>query len=112
MPFCAYIHVNITHTQIKKHILLFQFQLIPFWSCRVNKFIMFLSLQGPRESSSANPDHSLTFTVTTNAAYLIDGDLSSHPAPRMLQRKDHPVHLITAPNLVLQMQLTPNPLHK
>jgi hypothetical protein len=45
MPFCAYMHVNITHTnkqidkqtKIKKHILLFQFQLLPFWSYRVNK---------------------------------------------------------------------------
>jgi hypothetical protein len=48
----------------------------------------------------------------TNAAYLIEEDLSSDPAPCMLQRKDHPIHLITTPNLVLQMQLTPKPLHK
>jgi hypothetical protein len=101
-----------THTKIKKHILIFQFQLILFWSHRVNKFITFLSLQGLRESSSANPDHSQTFTITTNATYLIEEDLSSYPAPYVLQRKDHLVHLITTPNLVLQMQLTPKPLHK
>jgi hypothetical protein len=47
----------------------------------------------------------------TNAAYLIKEDLSSHPAPCVLQRKDHLVHLITAPNLVLRMQLAPKPLH-
>jgi hypothetical protein len=46
------------------------------------------------------------------AVYLIEEDLSSHLAPCVLQRKDHPVHLITTPNLVLQMQLTPKPLHK
>jgi hypothetical protein len=44
----------ISHTQIKKHILLFQFQLILFWSCHINKFIMFLSLQGLRKSSNCS----------------------------------------------------------
>jgi hypothetical protein len=110
MPFYAYMHVNLSHTH--KDILLFHFQLIPFWSCHVNKFITFLSLQGQRESSTMNPDHLYTFTITTHTTYLIEEDLSRQPAPCVLQRKDYPVPRIMAPNLVLQMQLTPKPLDK
>jgi hypothetical protein len=105
-PFCPFMHVNFTQTHthcVCTYILLFQIHLIPFWPWCIDQFIMFLSLRGSRETSSANPHHSQIFSIMTSNIYMrrYCHVILHHVC--VWQHKDHPVDLIALCNLTTQI---------